>query len=91
LVRLHGLFPALSIRLLGWLGYLVLPPGYNTGKRRGMTIQPQIKSSLFYFLTAWGRSAARRFNQYQSNTARSNGHSEPQGNRGLSQDYSAEN
>lgn len=68
LVRLHGLFPQLMIRLLGWGGRLLLPEGSNPARVRGMIIEENIESPLFHWLTGWGRSAARRFNQYSGVT-----------------------
>lgn len=63
LVRLHGLVPGLTIRLAGLANQMLLPPGSNPALRRGLDIQQTIRSPLFNLLTAWGRTAARRFNQ----------------------------
>jgi NAD(P)-dependent dehydrogenase (short-subunit alcohol dehydrogenase family) len=65
LTRLHGLFPGLTADLLGLLGRLVLPkPAGETTTAPGMALQGRARSPLLDRLTAWGTSAARRFNEY---------------------------
>jgi short-subunit dehydrogenase len=76
LVRIHGLFPALTVRTLALINRIMLPKGRETDMVRGMEIQESMDSSLFNMLTAWGRSAARRFNQYDEE--HHNGHRTPQ-------------
>ncbi|MEQ9030716.1 MAG: SDR family NAD(P)-dependent oxidoreductase, partial [Aggregatilineales bacterium] len=65
LVKFHGVFPVLTTKLLGLINRVVLPEGTNTQKKRGMDIQENIQAPFFNFATTWGRSAARRLNQYE--------------------------
>ena len=75
LARFHGLFPGTTADLLGLVGR-ALPaaepaapgqpaaPADQRGDERGMDVQARLRSGLLEAITAWGRSAARRFNQY---------------------------
>lgn len=62
----HGIFPGTTTNLLGLVNRALLPPpdGAGAEAERGMEIQERIRSPLFNTLTAWGRSAARRFHEY---------------------------
>jgi len=58
------MFPNIAIRIIGWIVQLLLPDAtHNPVTERGMEIQARMKESLFNWITGWGRSAARRFNQ----------------------------
>ncbi|NJL94391.1 MAG: SDR family NAD(P)-dependent oxidoreductase [Anaerolineae bacterium] len=62
-VWMHGLFPALTMQLLGLANRLMLPSGSDPTRERGLDIQQDLGDPFFNRLTAWGRAAARRFNQ----------------------------
>jgi NAD(P)-dependent dehydrogenase (short-subunit alcohol dehydrogenase family) len=67
LTRFYGLLPNLAIRLIGLTTRLVLPGATrNPVLERGMEIQARMREPLLNWLTQWGRSAARRFNQHSA-------------------------
>jgi short-subunit dehydrogenase len=67
LTRFYGLLPNFAIRLIGLLAQIVLPaPTHNPVTERGMEIERRMQSPVFKWLTAWGRAAARDFNQYSA-------------------------
>jgi short-subunit dehydrogenase len=67
LTRFYGLFPQISIPVIGWVTRILLPaPTDNPSTTSGMNIQAQMGLPLFNWLTRWGRNAARRFNQYST-------------------------
>jgi NAD(P)-dependent dehydrogenase (short-subunit alcohol dehydrogenase family) len=65
--RFHGLFPGVTAQLLG-LANRLLPKGANQERRRGIEVREEIRMPAFDALTAWGRSAARRFNEVSPET-----------------------
>jgi hypothetical protein len=66
LARFHGLFPAATTRILSLANRTVLPPavGGSAGRARGEEVDRRLDSSVLDTVTAWGLSAARRFNEY---------------------------
>jgi hypothetical protein len=63
--KVHGLAPGLTCDLFGLVARL-LPSSDGAGgePERGMQIEPRVRLPMFDRLTAFGRSAAQRFNQY---------------------------
>jgi hypothetical protein len=61
--RFHGLFPGVTANLLGLVTYLLPRAGGPTSRERGAEVDARVGSRLLETLTAWGRSAARRFNE----------------------------
>lgn len=66
LSRAHGLFPGTTSEILGLVNRYVLPSAENSeaSSERGADVQANSPSGLRDVLTAWGRSAAERFNEY---------------------------
>jgi short-subunit dehydrogenase len=65
LARFHGLFPGLTVEILGLVNRLLLPKaGGSNEPRRGAEVQSQMKSKTFDTVTSLGRSAAGQLNQY---------------------------
>ncbi len=62
LERFHGLFPGTTANLLGLVNRF-LPAGSSQQRRRGIELRDEIRSPVLDTVTAWGRSAARRFNE----------------------------
>jgi short-subunit dehydrogenase len=64
--RLHGLFPGLTADILGLVNRFL--PGADAQptpyQERGMDIQERLDSTWLETATAWGISAAHRFNQF---------------------------
>jgi len=71
LARFHGLFPGLTADIMGLVARF-LPDAEGEGmaattvNERGLALQDKLDSRLLEKTTAWGRSAARRFNQLPS-------------------------
>jgi hypothetical protein len=67
-VRLHGVFPGVSVRLAGVVNRWVLPGADPNvaARERGAEIERGRGSELFKVATAWGRAAAQRTNQYKA-------------------------
>ncbi|MBV9278445.1 MAG: SDR family oxidoreductase [Chloroflexi bacterium] len=61
--RFHGLFPGVTANLLGLVNLLLPRAGGPTSRERGAEVDARVGSRLLETLTAWGRSAARRFNE----------------------------
>jgi NAD(P)-dependent dehydrogenase (short-subunit alcohol dehydrogenase family) len=59
----HGLFPGTTIRLFSLVNRVLPKANGGTTAEPGMDIDRQIDSEVFDRLTAWGRSAADRFNE----------------------------
>jgi hypothetical protein len=59
----HGLFPGTTIRLFTLVNRVLPKANGGTTAEPGMDIDRQIDSEVFDRLTAWGRSAADRFNE----------------------------
>jgi short-subunit dehydrogenase len=67
LARVHGNAPGLTADLLGVVNrFLPSAAGPEPAEAavRGMEVRPRLRSRLFEAATAFGRSAAERFNQY---------------------------
>lgn len=66
LARFHGLFPGATADVLGLVARLLPGPAGEGGSASepGLAIDEQLDSSLLDTLTAWGRGAARRFDEY---------------------------
>lgn len=63
--RVHGLFPATTVRTLGLMNRLLPKPGRAAEPAvTGLVASAELDSSLLDVATTLGRSAARRFNQY---------------------------
>jgi NAD(P)-dependent dehydrogenase (short-subunit alcohol dehydrogenase family) len=62
LERIHGLVPGTTTDVLGLVNRL-LPSGANSQARHGQEVRERIQSPAFDAVTAWGTSAARRFNE----------------------------
>jgi short-subunit dehydrogenase len=69
--RFHGLFPGLTVDFLAMVNRL-LPSGQDIGtdRSRGRDLDRSIHSRIYHTLTALGRSAARRFNEFDQGTLR---------------------
>lgn len=61
-VRFHGLFPGVTADILGLVNRL-LPESSSRSIAPGRDVDQRIGSGLMQTLTAFGRSAARRFNE----------------------------
>jgi hypothetical protein len=63
LARFHGLFPGTTADVLGLVNRFVLPGPDEAGTAmvRGAEAQQRQAGTLWNTLTAWGLSAARRF------------------------------
>jgi NAD(P)-dependent dehydrogenase (short-subunit alcohol dehydrogenase family) len=68
LQRIHGLLPGTTADVLGVVNHL-LPTGASQERKRGQEVQGQIQSRAFDVATAWGATAARRFNEGPSSSA----------------------
>jgi short-subunit dehydrogenase len=67
LARLHGLFPGATVNALELANRLFLPePAQHGSVTSGAEAQERLASPLLEFLTAWGLSAARRYQQQPS-------------------------
>lgn len=66
LARFHCLFPGATIDLLSLANRLLLPSAEGGTREtvRGMEADSKVGMPFFKTLTAWTRSAARRFNQF---------------------------
>jgi NAD(P)-dependent dehydrogenase (short-subunit alcohol dehydrogenase family) len=62
-VRFHGVFPGLTTDILGIVNRFLPTSSGPSGRDRGQDVDRRIGSQLLDSLTAFGRSAARRFNQ----------------------------
>ncbi len=65
LARFQGAFPGTVSDILG-LANRVLPDadGNGAATARGMEVERQVRSPIFDAVTAWGRRAAERFNEF---------------------------
>jgi hypothetical protein len=62
--RVAGLAPGLTSEILHLVQQLLLPePGGRGPDREGRDLDPALPRKAFDRLTAWGRDAARRFNE----------------------------
>ena len=67
----HGLFPGLTADILGLVNRLLpSPDGAGTASAPGIAVQERMRSRLFEAVTGWGRSAARRFNEFGQDVER---------------------
>jgi NAD(P)-dependent dehydrogenase (short-subunit alcohol dehydrogenase family) len=57
----HGLFPGLTIRSLGLWNRWLLPKKAGRGSVQGREVSEQLEKGPIGAATAWGRAAARRF------------------------------
>jgi NAD(P)-dependent dehydrogenase (short-subunit alcohol dehydrogenase family) len=81
LTRFYGLMPNIAIRLLGFAARLVLPaPAWRPSRWTGKEIQSRLREPLLHWLTGWGRSAARRFNQHSAPSHGTVNHAETSAN-----------
>jgi hypothetical protein len=67
LARAHGFFPGTVTDVLGVVNR-ILPAadGHGTAMARGLEVEQRLRLPLFGTVTAWGHSAAERFNQFPS-------------------------
>lgn len=62
--RVYGLFPGLTVDVLGLVNrFLPRAEGTDGGRERGMEVEQRMRSPVLKVVTGLGRSAARRFNQ----------------------------
>jgi NAD(P)-dependent dehydrogenase (short-subunit alcohol dehydrogenase family) len=73
-VRVHGVFPATTTRVLGAVNRLLpKPAGHTQPAVVGLVPAAEIDSPLLRMATVLGRSAARRFHQYTGTDRRDGG------------------